>query len=206
MTTQREATQAQPLARRGRPRSERAHLAILRSASELLAEGGFAALSMDAIAARAGASKATIYRRWPNKSAVVMDAYLHDTGSEIAFPDTGSTVDDLRLQLSAVIRAMYASPAGRTIATLVAESQHDPTLARAFRERFLAVRRADATRALDRGRARGELRADLDTGVVIDLLYGALYYRLLVSGEPTGDGYADQLVDLVLPALRPRES
>lgn len=161
-------------------------------------------MSMDAIAARAGASKATIYRWWPGKAALVMDAYLEATTPTIAFRESGSTRTELRRQLRAVIRAMHQSPAGRTLAVLVAESQHDPELAAALRERFIAARREDAGRLLERGRRRGELRADLDAGVVIDALYGALYYRLLVSHEPTTPEYADALLDELYPALAER--
>jgi AcrR family transcriptional regulator len=187
--------------RAGRPRSERTRKALLEAAAELLERDGLRGLSMDAIAERAAASKATIYRWWPSKAALVMDAYLENTNPRIAFRQSGSTRTELRRQLRAVIRAMHQSPAGRTLAVLVAEAQHDPEVTAALRERFLAVRREDAARLLERGRERGELRADLDSGVVIDALYGALYYRLLVSREPTGPEYADTLLDQLYPGL-----
>ena len=189
--------------RAGRPRSERTRKALLAAARELLELGGLRGLSMDAIAARAGASKATIYRWWPNKAALVMDAYLEDTNPRIAFRHNRSTRTELRRQLRTVIRAMHHSPAGRTLAALIAESQHDPELATALRERFIAVRREDAAQLLERGRRRGELRGDLETGVVIDALYGALYYRLLVSRDPTGPEYADALLDQLFWGLAP---
>ena len=192
--------------RAGRPRSERTRNALLEAAADLLERDGWRGLSMDAIAARAGASKATIYRWWPSKAALVMDAYLEGTGPRIAFHQGGSTWAELRRQLRAVIRAMHQSPAGRTLAVLVAESQHDPQLAAALRERFIAVRRQDARQALEEGRRRGELRADLDADVVIDAVYGALYYRLLVSHEPTTPAYADALLDQLFPALSGRTS
>lgn len=187
----------------GRPRSARAHAAILDSAHALLIEQGYPAVTMDAIAARAGASKATIYRWWPNKAAVLMDAYLDHANSEIAFPDTGSLRDDLAQQLAAVIHAMNTTPSGRTLTTLIAEAQHDPGLAASLRERFIAPRRDDAIAALERGRERHQLRADVDTDVLVDLLYGALYYRLLVSGQPTDVSYANTLLDHLTPGLMP---
>jgi AcrR family transcriptional regulator len=186
---------------RGRPRSEKTRLAILRATNELLQRDSFAALTVDAIAARAGASKATIYRWWPTKGAVVLDAFLEEAVPRIGFPDTGSVREDLRRQMGAVIVAMNDTLAGRTLRALVAQSQDDPELAAMFRERFLSGRRHAAIDVLERAKDRGELRRELDPGIVVDALYGALYYRLLVSGERTEDEYAAILLDLFLPAL-----
>ena len=188
--------------RRGRPRSETTRLAILHATNELLQRVSFAALTVEAIAARAGAGKATIYRWWPTKGALVLDAFLEETVPQIGFPDTGSTREDLRQQMGAVIVAMNDTLAGSTLRALVAASQDDPELAALFRERFLAGRRKAAIEVLERGQRRGELRKDVDPGVVIDALYGALYYRLLVSGERTEADYAETQLDLFLPALQ----
>jgi AcrR family transcriptional regulator len=185
----------------GRPRSERARAATLEAAGELLDERGLAALSVDAIATHAGVSKATIYRWWPSKAAVVMDAFLERTSPQMPFPDTGSTREDLRRQMRSVIRLFNDAATSRPFVALIAESQHDPVLAAALRERFIAARRAAATEAFARGIERGDLRADLDVEIAIDALYGALYYRLLVSGEPLTPRYADRLLDQLFPAL-----
>jgi AcrR family transcriptional regulator len=185
----------------GRPRSERAATAILGAARELLEERGLRGLSVDAIAARAGVSKATIYRWWPNKSAVVMDAFLADTGPRMPFPDTGSVREDLRRQLRSVIRLFNEPRTRGPFVALIAESQHDPEVARALRERFIAARRAAAREVFERGQARGELRADLDIDIANDALYGALYYRLLVSGAPLRPRYADALLDQFYDAM-----
>jgi AcrR family transcriptional regulator len=185
----------------GRRRSEAAHAAILRAASELLQSVGFSALSVDAIAARAGVGKATIYRWWPNKAAVVMDAFLADTAPDMPFPDTGSAREDLRRQMRAVI-GLFNTPTVRDpFVALIAESQHDPALAAALRERFVASRRHAAKEVLTRGVERGELRADLDPEVAMDALYGALYYRLLVSGHRLTPRYADLLLDQLYSAF-----
>jgi AcrR family transcriptional regulator len=189
---------------RGRPRSESAREAILRAAIELLQSKGFAALSVDAIAARAGVGKATIYRWWPNKAAVVMDAFLADTAPGMPFPDTGSTREDLRRQMRSVIRLFNTPSVGGPFVALIGESQHDPALAAALRERFVASRRAAAKEVLTRGIERGELRSDLDLDIAIDSLYGALYYRLLVSGARLTPRYADAVLDQLYPALTPR--
>ncbi len=189
---------------KGRPRSEQTRLAILRATHELLEHGSFATLTVDAIAARAGASKATIYRWWPTKGTVVLDAFLEAAVPRIGFPDTGSAREDLRQQMSAVIVAMNDTLAGSTLKALIAESQHDAALAAMFRERFLAARRALAIDVLERGQRRGELHRGFEAGAVVDAFYGALYYRLLVSGERTEPAYAETLLDLFLPALRTR--
>jgi AcrR family transcriptional regulator len=186
---------------RGRPRSEEARVAILRAALELLEARGFAALSVDAIADRARVGRATIYRWWPNKAAVVMDAFLADTAPQMPFPDTGSAREDLRRQMRSVIRLFNLPKTSRPFVALIAESQHDPVLARALRERFIASRREAAQDVLNRGIERGELRVDLDPDLTLDALYGALYYRLLISRERLTPGYADALLDQFYPAL-----
>lgn len=199
-----EGAEAQGSRSRGRPRSETAREAILRSAIELLQTRGFAALSVDAIAARAGVGKATIYRWWPNKAAVVMDAFLADTAPGMPFPDTGSAREDLRRQMRSVIRLFNTPSVGGPFVALIGESQHDPALAAALRERFIASRRAAAKEVLARGIERGELRPDLDLDIAIDSFYGALYYRLLVSGDRLTPRYADALLDQLYPALTAR--
>jgi len=187
--------------RPGRPRSERATAAILRAAGELLDSRGLDGLSVDSIAARAGVSKATIYRWWPNKAAIVMDAVLELAAPQIPFPDTGSARDDLRRQMRSVVRLYTRSATGRALVALIAQSQHDPLTAAALHERFIVPRRAAASEVLRRGITRGELRADLDVDATIDTLYGALYYRLLVSGDPLTQRYADRVIDLIYPSL-----
>jgi AcrR family transcriptional regulator len=189
---------------RGRPRSASAHERILRAALELLQTKGFSALSVDAIAARAGVGKATIYRWWPNKAAVVMDAFLADTAPDMPFPDTGSTREDLRRQMRSVIRLFNAPAVRDPFVALIGASQHDPSLAAALRERFVANRRKAARAVLERGIDRGELRADLDLDIAMDALYGALYYRLLVSGQRLTPRYADAVLDQLYPALAER--
>jgi AcrR family transcriptional regulator len=187
--------------RPGRPRSERATAAILRAAGELLDRRGLDGLSVDAIAARAGVSKATIYRWWPNKAAIVMDAVLNVTAPQIPFPDTGSVREDLRRQMRSVVRLFTKTATGRALIALIAQSQHDPITATALHERFITPRRTTAGEVLRRGIGRGELRPDLDVDTAIDTLYGALYYRLLVSGDPLTPRYVDRVIDHIYPTL-----
>jgi AcrR family transcriptional regulator len=178
--------------------------AILRSAGKLFHRHGLRRLTIEAIAEDAGVGKATIYRWWPSKAALVLDAIHEQVGPEIAFPNTGSAREDLRRQLASLVEILTSSRTGRAYVALVAESQHDPALAEAIRDRLIARRRAATREVLERGIARGELRADLDVGVVIDALYGALYYRLLVSHEPLEPGYADTLLAQLYPTLASR--
>ena len=184
----------------GRPRSERAKRAILKAAGELLDSNGFAGVTAEAIAAQAGVSKATIYRWWPNKAAVITDSFLELTAPEIDFVETGSVREDLRLQMRSLIRT-FAGKSGQTIAALIAEGQSDPEVADAFRSRWISARREETERVLRRGVASGELCDGLDLEAVMDALYGPIYYRLLVGHLPLEERFADVLTDYVIYGL-----
>ena len=184
----------------GRPRSERARRAILRAANELLEGWGFAAVTVEAIAERAGVSKATVYRWWPNRAAVVMDGFLSTVSSEVPFPHTGRAREDIRLHMRRLTEA-FGGRIGRTVAALMAEGQADPELAEALRSRWLLVRRAEAREILELGIESGELREDLDPEVAVDVLYGPIYYRLLVGHALLEEHFADALADHVFAGL-----
>jgi AcrR family transcriptional regulator len=186
----------------GRPRSERARQAILTAASELLARDGFVAVTVEAIAARAGVSKATIYRWWPNKAAVVTESFLELTSPRITFIPTGSVREDLRLQMQRLAEVL-AGPGGQVIAALIAESQSDPVVAEAFLTRWVLVRRRETRAVIEQGIANGELRSDVDPDVVMDALYGPIYFRLLAHHLPLTTAFAEQLADHVLRGLDP---
>jgi len=184
----------------GRPRSERARRAILQSANELLEGEGFAAVTVEAIAERAGVSKATVYRWWPNKAAVVMDGFLSTVSSEVPFPHTGQAREDIRLHMRRLTEA-FGGKMGRTVAALIAEGQSDPELAEALRSRWLSVRRAEVKEILELGIERGELRDDLDPEVAVDILYGPIYYRMLVGHGPLEEDFADALAEHIFAGL-----
>jgi len=184
----------------GRPRSERARRAILQSANELLEGEGFAAVTVEAIAERAGVSKATVYRWWPNKAAVVMDGFLSTVSSEVPFPHTGHAREDIRLHMRRLTEA-FGGKMGRTVAALIAEGQSDPELAEALRSRWLSVRRAEVKEILELGIERGELRDDLDPEVAVDILYGPIYYRMLVGHGPLEEDFADALAEHIFAGL-----
>jgi AcrR family transcriptional regulator len=174
-------------------RNERSRKAILRAALELLYRDGFPAMTIEGIAARAGVGKATIYRWWPGKAAVAVEAIMELAIPEIAHPDTGSARKDLNQQLHAVVD-FFDAKVGKALLALIAEGQHDRTLGKLLSERLIAERRASAGEVFQRGIDRGELRGDLDVEIAIDALYGALYYRLLVSHAPIDRAYTDALI------------
>jgi AcrR family transcriptional regulator len=166
--------------RPGRPRSREAHAAILRAALELAAEGGLSGLSMEAIAARAGVGKATIYRRWKSKEALIADA-LRSIALAPEVPDTGSVRSDIE-EASGVAVGRLSSEAFRVLPRLMAEAGGDPELLAAVDSALIGPRRAVIGEILRRGMARGELREDLDVELVIDMLMGSLVARVLMSG------------------------
>ena len=184
----------------GRRRCPVTHQNILCAARTLLEEIGFADLTIEGIAERAGVGKTTIYRRWPNKTSVVLDAFIEAANKAIPFSDTGSVQEDLRLQMRRMVKLMNGTE-GRTIATLIGGAQMDAELAEAFRSRWLTARREEARQIIKRGKARGEIRADIDPEVLLDALYGPLYFRLLIGHAPLTPGYANKLVSLVMSGL-----
>jgi AcrR family transcriptional regulator len=186
---------------RGRPRSGKAHLAILKSALALVAKMGFRALTIDAIAERAGVGKTTIYRRWPNKAAVVMDAFLTLIGPGTRFPESASPVHRIKLQMRLQAR-FFRSSSGRMIKALLGEAQFDPELAEAFRERWIEPRREMTRGVLIDAIRKGELRGDLDLAATIDLLYGPIYYRLQIGTGPITEAFTDRILADVLRGLR----
>lgn len=184
-------------------RSERARSAILAAAAQLLDQVGFASMTIEEVAARAGAGKATIYRRWPTKGALAMDAVMAEIDPAAPFPDTGSAIEDFRLQLRAVARVFNRPRIRHTLTGIVFETQSNSELRNAFADRYMNPRRDQARAVIGRGIARGELRAGFDEEVLFDQLYGALYFRLLVSGQPLNRRFTDELVDQAFDGLRP---
>jgi hypothetical protein len=133
-----------------------------------------------------------------------MDGFLSTVSSEVPFPHTGCAREDIRLHMRRLIEA-FGGRMGRTVAALIAEGQADPELAEALRSRWLSVRRAEAREILEGGIVRGELREDLDPEVVVDSLYGPIYYRLLVGHAPLEEDFADALADHVFAGLGARD-
>jgi AcrR family transcriptional regulator len=191
-----------PAQRRGRPRSERAREAILDAAAELLLARGLGAVSMDAVAERAGVSKATIYRWWPTKETLALDALHHEwAAARPRSRETGVLRADLLALLRPWVRLIGRRPYGRVIAALITEAQTDPAFAELYRERFVEPRRAQARPILTRAIEHGELPPTTDLELALDLLYGPLYHRLLHGHAPLDERFLRDLVDTVLAGL-----
>jgi AcrR family transcriptional regulator len=191
----------QPAGRRGRPRSQEADQAIMAAAIELLAERGLAGTSIEEVAARAGVAKTTIYRRWPSRGALALDAFLAEFQGQQPSPDTGTLRGDLLGALRAWIRSVTRTSAGPVVAGLIAEAQQDPELAAAWRERVVERLRDQHKVLLNRAVERGELAASTDQDVVLDLLFGAAYHRLLHGHRPLSDKFARQVVDMIIDGI-----
>jgi AcrR family transcriptional regulator len=189
-------------ARRGRPRSQEADRAILAAAAQILAERGLGGMSIEEVAARAGVGKTTIYRRWTSRGALALDAFLAEFQSQQPLPDTGTLRGDLLAALRAWIRSVTRTSAGPTLAALIAEAQRDPLLGAAWRDRVVEQLRSQHRIMLNRAVQRGEIPADTDQEVVLDLIFGAAYHRLLHGHQPLTDSFARQVVDLVVAGLQ----
>jgi AcrR family transcriptional regulator len=195
------ATTAVP--QRGRPRSEKARTAIVEAAAELLLEQGLVPMSMDAVAARAGVSKATIYRWWPTKEALAMDALYDEWGGDPAVKETGSLRGDLLELLRPWARLVSQRPYGRVIAGLLTAAQTDPAFAREYRDRFVRPRRARGRLIFRRAIERGEIPADTKIEVALDLLYGPIYHRLLHGHAALNDRFVRDVIDTALDGIAP---
>lgn len=183
-------------------RSDRIHQAILVATAELLDEGGFPAATMDAIAARSGASKATLYKHWPSRTAVAAEAFGTMMAEALPLPDTGSTTGDLTEQVVRV-SAFYASARGQVFAQLLAACVEDQTGAAYFREYFLNGRRAAITELWQRGVARDDADAGIAIDDVIDILFGPLIFRRMTGHYALTEEHARCLAETALRGLLP---
>lgn len=202
-----DSTAAIPALRRGRPRSEARKQAILQAAFELLGEHGLGATSMDAVAERAGVSKATIYRWWDSKELLALDALYAawDTAGPARRP-TGTLRSEMLALVRPWVRLVAAGPSARILTALLAEAQNDPEFGRAYRAHFVEPRRDQARAVFSRAIARGEIPDGVDVEVAIDLLWGPLYHRLFHGHAPLNEHFARRSVDTVLTGILPREA
>jgi len=177
---------------------------VLEAADDLLVERGYAGVTIEGIAERAGVAKQTIYRWWPSKFEILMDTFLEDAENELRIPDTGSTAEDLRQHLRTLARFLTKEPAGQVMLALIGQAQHDRAVAAVFQQRYLDERRALDRTILERGVARGDVRDDVDLDFMVDTLYGPLYHRVLLGGLPVNSQFTDALVDNVFQPLAGR--
>jgi AcrR family transcriptional regulator len=197
---------ATTLPRRGRPRSEARKQAILHAAFDLLKERGLGATSMDAVAERAGVSKATIYRWWDSKELLALDALYAewDVAGRAALP-TATLRGDMLALVRPWVRLAAAAASARILIDLLAEATNDPSFGQAYRAHFVEPRRDQARAMFARAIARGEIPAGTDVEVATDLLWGPLYHRLFHGHAPLNDRFARKVVDTVLAGILPRD-
>lgn len=186
--------------RAGRPRDDRCDRAIVAATAELLAAGGYDALSIEAVAARAGVAKTTVYRRWRTKAQLVADAFVIRAEIRLPRPDTGSLAGDLRSHL-ANIRDSFATPAGRAVLGLLTAGDQVAEVRDQLRSRWVPARRAAVAELVAAAVERGEVPPPADLDLAVDLAVAPLYYRLLVSGQVADDDFISGLSDAVAGLL-----
>jgi AcrR family transcriptional regulator len=190
-------------ARRGRPRSQHAHDAILKATADLMREQGYSSLSIEGIAARAGVGKQTIYRWWPSKGAVAVDAFLAELIPAAVWVDTGDFRADLVAQLRRVVKVFGDPEIGPHIAALTCAALHDPAVNEILRERGTGPSRAGHRAIIAKAQAAGDVRADIDIDLAIDIIYSVIWFRLLVGPTKLSELDPDALSDAVLRAIAP---
>jgi AcrR family transcriptional regulator len=191
--------------RRGRPRSTAARDAVLRAARQLLDDGGPGAVTIERVAERSGVSKPTIYRTWPNAQAVMMAALMLAPATPVGrSPRRRSTpgprLRPVREHLRDLIR-VFTSRTGRSVTLMLASAEAETELSKAFRHHVVLARREEGRRLLAAAITAGEVRADVQVDVVLDLLYGPVFARLLLGHAPLEEGLADAVVDHVLAGV-----
>jgi len=171
---------------------------VLHAADDLLVERGFAGVTIEGIAAKAGVAKQTIYRWWASKTEVLIDAYLDDAAEGLTPPDHGDLDSDLRDYLRTLARFLTGSDSGEVLKALIGQAQHAPDVAATFRDKCVEEQRHRDRLPIERAIGRGELPTDLDVTMAVDQLVGPIYYRILVTGQTIDPGFIDELVDSFL--------
>ena len=190
---------------RGRPRSSVARARVLRAARALVEALGPSAVTIEGVAARSGVSKPTIYRTWPNAHAVVMAALMESAATPEAARQDRSALAALRRQLRGIADT-FATRTGRSITMMLAAADGETELSKAFRHHFILARREEGRQMLAAAAANGELRESLDLDVALDLLYGPIFFRVLVGHAPVGHEFCDRLLDQLLTGLQQARS
>jgi AcrR family transcriptional regulator len=188
------------------PRVERSRQAILDATLQLLAQDGdVGSLTVEAVAARSGVAKTTIYRRWRDKWELALDAVMIDMLPRLDEPvDVGDTRKELLTFINSVVKMLATPPYGQAMQALVSQIATDPDLARVYREQVVEPRQAELTPVIKRGIARGDLRPDTDIRLIHELLVGPIFYRLLFSGAPLDRNLGRRIVDAILAGFAPR--
>ncbi len=186
--------------RAGRPRSAESHEAILAAALKLLHDRGYRSITIEGIASEAGVGKQTIYRWWRSKAEVILEAFTRHTAGRIAVPDSGNVKTDLQNFLTRAFDSL-ARESGEVVRGLMSEALIDPDFADAMRDIFITSRRSALRDILLKGIERGELASDMDIELIIDLIYGPMWYRLLNKHAPLDPGFAEQISEMIADKL-----
>lgn len=182
-------------------RSERSHQAILTAANKLLEEKGYVNTSIEGIARRAGVGKQTIYRWWSSKATLMMEAYTAKAVYNMSVPDTGSVQKDLCHILNQLFAVLTTKASGAVMTGIMAEAQTDRDLAVAFQEKFISTPQETMLTILNRGIERGELHSHLNLELIMDMLYGPVWYRLLLKNGALDTAFAEELVTQLLKGI-----
>lgn len=188
---------------RGRPRSLGTKRAVLNAARALVEKRGYQALTIEGVAARSGAAKTTIYRWWPNRTALVVDLLVQMAAAEVPAPAGRDPLRALRTELRRTT-AVADAPVGRLMMSLLGEAQDDPELRTALLQRLFYPRREASARVIRQAQAAGELRSDVPPHLAADLLFGPLFYRMLFGHEPVSEGFINHVFQYVLTGLQLR--
>jgi AcrR family transcriptional regulator len=195
----RQATSQTAGRRRTGGRSARVRQAVLQATVQTVAERGADAVNIAEIARQAGVHDTSIYRRWPTKEHLIFDSLLDYSVAQLPIPDTGTLRADL-LAFASLIASYAATPIGQALLKAMAVTDDDAALA-AGRAQFWQFRLDQARAMIDRAITRGELRADTDPALAIELLIAPLHFRLLLSRQPIDERISGQLIDLLLNGL-----
>jgi AcrR family transcriptional regulator len=198
-------TLEEPKALRGRPRSLECHGAILDAVLELMQKEGYNAVTIEGVARHAGVGKQTIYRWWGSRAELILEAFANHAADLVPTPDRGSLREDLEVFVNAGFKRL-SRDYGAIMRGLMADAVLDPDFNKILREAFVLKRRAATIEILRRGVERGEIAADADLDLMTDMLFGPIWFRLLVQHARLDARFARQLVQAVLTAFEPKRA
>lgn len=184
----------------GRVRSEAARVAILNATLDLLETQSLQQITIEAIAKEAGVGKATIYRWWPSKAAVVIDAFVQNHIVQTPMPRRGTCREAVTVHVRRMVQ-QYSGRGGRLVAQILAEGQSEPEVLREFRERFFYDRRAMVREIIEEGRGNGEFRTDMESELLMDMVYSPVYFRLMMGHLPLSQEFAEELAESAMAVL-----
>jgi AcrR family transcriptional regulator len=174
---------------------------VLMAAVNLIDRLSYPSVTIDAVARASGVSKSTIYRYWPSRQSLILEAYTYKTNGLTAVPDTGNAIEDLRNYLRKLAHCLNFGGAASTVSGLIVDAIRDDEFALLYRTTLLSERRKTFLLILLKGQRRGQIREDADLGTAIDAIYGAVHYRLLVSGQSIDEPFVAALTDIAMRAL-----